>query len=78
MGHVSPEAFRGGPIAALRDGDTVTIYVESLAANVELDEDELDRRLLEWRAPAPRHTKGALAKYASLVSSASEGAVTRP
>jgi dihydroxy-acid dehydratase len=75
---VSPEAFRGGPIAALRDGDIVTIDVESRTVNVELEDGELDRRLLEWRAPAPRHTKGALAKYAALVSSASEGAVTRP
>ena len=78
VGHVSPEAFRGGPIAVLRDGDIVTIDVESRTVNVELADDELDRRLLEWRAPAPRHTKGALAKYAALVSSASEGAVTRP
>ena len=78
VGHVSPEAFRGGPIAVLRDGDIVTIDVESRTVNVEIDDDELDRRLLEWRAPEPRHRKGALAKYASLVSSASEGAVTRP
>ena len=58
VGHVSPEAFRGGPIAVLRDGDIVTIDVESRTVNVELDDDELDRRLLEWRAPAPRHTQG--------------------
>jgi dihydroxy-acid dehydratase len=78
VGHVSPEAFRGGPIAVLRDGDTITIDVESRTVNVEISDDELDRRLLEWRAPEPRHRKGALAKYAALVSSASEGAVTRP
>jgi dihydroxy-acid dehydratase len=78
VGHISPEAFRGGPIAAVRDGDTIRIDVEARTLDVELEEGELDRRLLEWRRPAPRHTRGALAKYAALVSSASEGAVTRP
>ena len=78
VGHVSPEAFRGGPIAALREGDTVVLDVEARELRVELSDDEIAARLRDWRAPAPRHTWGALAKYAALVSSASEGAVTRP
>ena len=78
VGHISPEAFRGGPLAAVRDGDIVTIDIDSRELNVEIDADELDRRRLEWRAPAPRYTRGALAKYAALVSSASQGAVTKP
>ncbi len=78
VGHISPEAFRGGPLAAVRDGDIVTIDIDSRELNVEIDADELDRRQLEWRAPAPRYTRGALAKYAALVSSASQGAVTKP
>jgi dihydroxy-acid dehydratase len=78
IGHVSPEASKGGPLAALRDGDTVTIDVDARELHVELSDDELAARLQEWTPPPPRHTSGVFAKYASMVSSASEGAVTRP
>jgi dihydroxy-acid dehydratase len=78
VGHVAPEAFRGGPIAALRDGDMVTVDAETQELRVELSEDELAERLRNWQPPEPRYAWGALAKYAALVSSASEGAVTRP
>ena len=70
VGHVAPEAARGGPIAALRDGDIVVIDVEKLS------DDELRARLDSWTAPAPHYTRGVFAKYAKSVSSASEGAVT--
>jgi dihydroxy-acid dehydratase len=78
VGHVSPEAARGGPLAALRDGDTVVIDVEARELRVELPEEELAARLREWTPPPPRYAEGVFAKYAALVSSASEGAVTRP
>ena len=78
VGHVAPEAARGGPIAALKDGDVVTVDVASRQLKVDLSEPELKRRLSGWRPPAPRYTTGVFAKYAALVSSASEGAVTRP
>ncbi len=78
VGHVSPEAVRGGPIAALQDGDTVVIDVEARELRVELSDDEIAARLADWSPPAPRYTDGVFAKYAALVSSASEGAVTRP
>jgi dihydroxy-acid dehydratase len=78
VGHVAPEAFRGGPIAALQDGDTVVIDVGARELRVELSDDEIEARLRDWTAPPPRYESGVLAKYARLVSSASEGAVTRP
>jgi dihydroxy-acid dehydratase len=78
VGHVSPEAARGGPLAALREGDTVVVDVDARELRVELSADEIAERLREWRPPAPRYTTGVLAKYAALVSSASEGAVTSP
>jgi dihydroxy-acid dehydratase len=78
VGHVAPEAFRAGPIAALQDGDTIVIDVEAQELRVELSDDELAARLRDWTQPEPRYTGGVLAKYAALVSSASEGAVTRP
>ena len=77
-GHVSPEAARGGPIAVLEDGDVVVVDVEARELRVELSDDELATRLGTWSAPPPRYASGVLAKYAALVSSASEGAVTRP
>ena len=76
IGHVSPEAIEGGPIALIEDNDTITIDAERRQINVELTDGELRRRREQWRAPAPYATRGALAKYAKLVSSASEGAVT--
>ncbi len=78
VGHVAPEAAHGGPLAALRDGDTVVVDVEARELRVELSEDELAARLADWKPPEPRYTTGVFAKYAALVSSASEGAVTRP
>ena len=78
VGHVSPEAWRGGPLAALEEGDVVVVDVAGRELRVELPDDELVRRLETWRAPAPRYASGVLAKYAALVSSASDGAVTRP
>jgi dihydroxy-acid dehydratase len=78
VGHVAPEAFRGGPIAALREGDTVVLDVDARELRVELSDDEIAARLRDWQAPPPRYATGALAKYAALVSSASEGAVTTP
>ena len=76
-GHVAPEAARGGPIAAVRDGDAITFDVDARRLDVEISEEEMDKRLREWKAPAPRYASGVMAKYARLVSSASEGAVTR-
>jgi dihydroxy-acid dehydratase len=78
VGHIAPEAARGGPIAALRDGDTIVIDVNKRQLNVELPEAEISRRLKDWRPPAPHYPSGVFAKYVALVSSASEGAVTRP
>ena len=77
-GHVAPEASHGGPIAALRDGDTVTFDIENRTLNVDLTDEELDSRLREWTEPELRYKTGVMAKYAALVSSASEGAVTDP
>ena len=75
-GHVAPEAAVGGPIAALRDGDTVVFDIAKRELNVELSAAEIEERMKDWTPPAPRYTSGAFAKYARLVSSASEGAVT--
>ena len=77
-GHVAPEAAHGGPIAALRDGDTVTFDVENRTLSVDLTAGEMEARLRDWREPEPRYSTGVMAKYAALVSSASEGAVTDP
>ena len=76
-GHVAPEAAHGGPIAAVRDGDTIIFDVHARRLDVEISEEELKARLRQWTAPTPRYTAGVMAKYAKLVSSASEGAVTR-
>jgi len=78
VGHVAPEASRGGPIAALREGDTVTIDVDAKELRVELSDDEIEGRLAATVYPEPRYASGVFAKYAAMVSSASEGAVTRP
>jgi dihydroxy-acid dehydratase len=78
VGHVSPEAARGGPLAVLAEGETVVIDIEARELRVELADDEIAARLRDWRPPPARYTEGVLAKYAALVSSAAEGAVTRP
>ncbi len=77
IGHVAPEAARGGPIAALRDGDEIEIDLEKRVVNALLDDETIRARLAEWQAPAPRYTTGVMARYAALVSSASEGAILR-
>jgi dihydroxy-acid dehydratase len=75
-GHVAPEAARGGPIAAVRDGDEITVDVDNRRLDVALDDEEIARRVDEYRSPANGDATGVLAKYAALVGSASEGAVT--
>jgi dihydroxy-acid dehydratase len=76
-GHVAPEAAHGGPIAAVRDGDEILFDIKARRLDVEISEQELKARLSQWKAPEPRYKTGVMAKYAKLVSSASEGAVTR-
>lgn len=78
IGHVSPEAARGGPIAAIHEGDTVRIDVSQRLLEMEVSDSEIQRRISSWKALKPRYASGVFAKYASLVASASEGAVTRP
>lgn len=78
VGHVAPEAMVGGPIAIVEDGDTIVIDVESERLDLKLSEEEIKNRLKRWSPPSPRYKSGLLAKYASLVSQASMGAVTRP
>jgi dihydroxy-acid dehydratase len=78
IGHVAPEAALGGPIALVREGDTITIDVDRRALDLDVDPAELDRRRSGWSPPEPRYLTGVLAKYAALVSSASYGAVTQP
>ena len=77
-GHVAPEAAHRGPIAALREGDRVTFNIESRTLNMNLSSEEIEERLKGWTDPQPRYQTGVFAKYAALVSSASEGAVTQP
>jgi dihydroxy-acid dehydratase len=78
IGHIVPEAVERGPVAALRDGDTIVIDVERRRLDVELTDTQLQERLAGWSAPPPRYTSGVLAKYARLVADASRGAVTDP
>jgi dihydroxy-acid dehydratase len=77
-GHVSPEAALGGPIAGVRDGDMIRFDVNTRVLEVEVSDDVLRQRMAQWKAPEPRYPKGVFAKYASLVSSASQGAITTP
>jgi len=77
-GHVAPEAAVGGPIAALKDGDMVVFDIANRQLRVELSDAEIQARLASWTPPPPNYPTGVFAKYAALVSSASEGAVTRP
>ncbi len=76
VGHVTPEAAVGGPIAVVADGDTITIDASTKTIELEIDAAELEARMKAWRAPEPKADRGLLVKYARLVSSASEGAVT--
>jgi dihydroxy-acid dehydratase len=77
-GHVAPEAAHGGPIAALREGDPIVFDIPKRRLDVDLPDSEIRNRLTQWKAPPPRYASGVFAKYAALVSSASEGAITRP
>jgi dihydroxy-acid dehydratase len=77
VGHVSPEAARGGPLAVVRDGDSITIDVDAGTLSVELDDPEIARRLAAWMPPPPRYVAGVFARYGALVGSASDGAVLR-
>lgn len=76
VGHVTPEAAVGGTIGLIKDGDKIVIDAANRVMNVDLSDDELAARKAEWKAPAPNYTRGVLAKFAKLTSSASEGAVT--
>ncbi|HTN79169.1 MAG TPA: dihydroxy-acid dehydratase [Acidimicrobiales bacterium] len=78
IGHVAPEAVDGGPIAFVRDGDTVVIDVHNKSLDLLVDDAELARRREEWKLPEPRYTSGALAKFARLVTGAERGAITEP
>jgi dihydroxy-acid dehydratase len=75
-GHVAPEAARGGPIAAVADGDTVVFDIEKRRLDMEVSDTDIQARMASWKAPEPRYQRGVFSKYAALVSSASEGAVT--
>ena len=77
-GHVAPEAARGGPIAAIRDGDEITLDVETRKLDVKLSDEEIAERVATYESPEPLFTSGVMAKYAASVSSASDGAITRP
>jgi len=78
IGHIAPEAFVGGPIALIKNGDEIEIDIEANTIDLNVTEEELNHRRQEWRPPKPNYTSGALAKYASLVGSAAQGAITKP
>jgi dihydroxy-acid dehydratase len=78
VGHVSPEAMTGGPISLVKDGDLVTIDLDRGKLDLKVPRAEINDRKKKWIPIKPRYKNGALAKYASLVRSASEGAITRP
>jgi dihydroxy-acid dehydratase len=78
VGHVAPEAMVGGPIAMVKNGDEIVIDINKGKIEIMISKNEMTKRKSEWRPLKPRYTYGALAKYASLVQSSSEGAVTLP
>ena len=78
VGHVAPEAFVGGPISLINNGDKISISTDNNSIDLHVSEDELQSRKHEWKKPTPNYASGALAKYASLVGSAAEGAITIP
>ena len=78
VGHVAPEAYVGGPIALIEEGDSITIDAHQLLIQLNISEDELGQRKAAWKKPAPRYSRGVLAKFAALASTASRGAVTDP
>jgi dihydroxy-acid dehydratase len=78
VGHVAPEAYVGGPIAAVNEGDIVVIDIDNRKLSVELSDEEIKTRLAAWQPPAPNYTHGVMARYAAMVSQADEGAILRP
>ena len=76
VGHVAPEAFVGGNIALVEEGDTITIDAHKQSIELHVSDDELAKRRAKWKQPAPRFRRGLLAKYAHLVSTSSKGAIT--
>jgi dihydroxy-acid dehydratase len=76
VGHITPEAFEGGPIALIENGDVISIDAESREISLKVSDAELAARKAKWVRPAPKYTRGALAKFAATAASASEGAVT--
>ncbi len=78
IGHVAPEAFVGGTIALIKNGDEISINIENNSVDLNVSAEELEKRKKEWTAPKPNYSSGALAKYASLVGSAAQGAITNP
>ena len=78
VGHVAPEAFVGGPIALIQNGDKISINTDNNSIDLNVSQDELKQRKEHWNRPEPNYTDGALAKYASLVGSAAHGAITKP
>ena len=78
VGHVAPEAFVGGPISLVKNGDEISISIEDNSINLQVSTEELEKRGKEWREREPNYNSGALAKYAYLVGSAAQGATTDP
>jgi dihydroxy-acid dehydratase len=76
IGHVAPEAFVGGPIAAVEEGDIISIDIQACSIDLEVPEDTVAERLSRWTPPAPKYETGVFAKYVHLVGSAAQGAVT--
>jgi dihydroxy-acid dehydratase len=76
VGHVAPEAAVGGTIALVQEGDSITIDAHQLVLQLNVSDEELAKRRAAWKAPAPRYTRGVLAKFSKLASTASKGAVT--
>jgi dihydroxy-acid dehydratase len=76
VGHITPEAYEGGALAIIKDGDEITIDADKKELSLHVSEDEISQRLAKWQQPEPKYTRGVLSKYAKLVSSASTGAVT--
>ena len=76
VGHITPEAYEGGPLAIVEDGDEITIDAVTKELTIAMSQEEIENRLKKWEKPNPRYTRGALAKYSKTVSSASYGAVT--
>jgi dihydroxy-acid dehydratase len=78
VGHVAPEAYVGGPIALVKNDDEITIDIDTNMVDLHVSPEELASRKSQWSQPKPNYTTGALAKYATLVGSAAEGAITKP